>query len=78
VTGLSLGAQSEPRKVIDWLIEQSQTVGSDRWPRERIAIHGDPGGFAIAELEASIARHSQPRVSGPHESARSITSIAAR
>ena len=42
VTALSLGGESEPSDVINWLIEQAETEGRDRWPREQISQHGKP------------------------------------
>ena len=65
VVALSLGGESEPSSVINWLIEQAETGGSDRWPREQISLHGEPSAPAIAQLDGAIERHMQLRRLGP-------------
>ena len=65
VVALSLGGESEPSGVIDWLIEQAETGGSDRWPREQISMHGEPSAPAIAQLDGVIERQMQLRRLGP-------------
>jgi len=59
VTALSLGGEFEPSDVINWLIEQAETEGRDRWPREQISQHGKPNAAALGQLDAAVERHSQ-------------------
>jgi hypothetical protein len=78
VTALSLGGEFEPSDVINWLIEQAETEGRDRWPREQISQHGKPNAAALGQLDAAVERHSQLWRSGPHELVSAITPTAGR
>ena len=74
VIALSIGGQSDPRTISDWLVEQVETAGRDRWPRERISLHGNP---SEADVESSIAQWhtTQLRRSGPHQLTSGITAV---
>jgi len=37
VIALSIGGQSDPRPITEWLIEQAETAGRDRWPTDLAA-----------------------------------------
>ena len=78
VVALSIGGQSDPSAVSDWLIDQAETAGRNRWPREQISLHGNPSDAAVGQLDGAIARHSQLRRSGPHELTAGIAAVAWR
>jgi hypothetical protein len=58
VIALSIGGQSDPRTISDWLVEQAETAGRDRSPRERISLHGNPSDADVEQLDRAIAHHS--------------------
>ena len=78
VIALSTGGQSDPSTITDWLIEQAETAGRDRWPHEQISLHGNPSEAAVEQLDRAVAHHSQLRRSGPHQSTSGITTIVWR
>ncbi len=75
VIALSIGGQSDPHTISDWLVEQAETAGRDRWPRERISLHGNPSDADVEQLDRAIAHHSQLRRSGPHQLTSGITAV---
>ena len=75
VIALSIGGQSYPRTISDWLVEQAETAGRDRWPRERISLHGNPSDADVEQLDRAIAHHSQLRRSVPHQLTSGITAV---
>jgi hypothetical protein len=78
VIALSIGGQSDPSTITDWLIEQAETAGRGRWPHEQISLHGNPSEAAVEQLERAVAHHPQLRRSGPHQTTSGITTIVWR
>ena len=78
VCALSLCGASEVHNVIDWLTEQTDAEGRDRWPTEQIAFHGEPAATTIEQLGADIERHSELRRSRPRQWARNTQAIDGR
>jgi hypothetical protein len=58
---LSLDDAPEAHKLIDWLVEQTESGGPDRWPSEEVSFHGSPAPGADCQLAAAIERHAQFR-----------------
>jgi hypothetical protein len=78
VCALSLYGASEVHNVIDWLTEQTDAEGRDRWPTEQIAFHGEPTATTIAQLGADIEHHSELRGSRPRQWTRNTRAIDGR